>query len=156
MPARAPFRTFAPMCFRRRLWEGRGIFGAAGRHVAFSESPLKAEALRDDGTRSEAFELIRSLIDQIRLVPEDRKLRIELCGELAGILALAADTKSSATRTLPGLQSKSRWLRAPATVLICCSARASFLSRLKSETRNRRYFHALCGRIPTVPALSRR
>jgi len=61
------------------------------------------EALRDDGTRSEAFELIRSLIDEIRLVPEDRKLRVELRGELAGILALAADTKKLGNENAAGL-----------------------------------------------------
>jgi hypothetical protein len=33
------------------------------------------DALQDAGTRDEAFELIRSLIDEIRLVPEDGKLQ---------------------------------------------------------------------------------
>lgn len=51
------------------------------------------EALRDDGMRGDAFELIRSLIDEVRLVPEDGQLRVELRGELAGILALAIDRK---------------------------------------------------------------
>jgi hypothetical protein len=55
----------------------------------------RVEALRDDGTRDEAFELIRSLIDEIRLVPEDNQLRLELRGELAGILALAAGQKEA-------------------------------------------------------------
>jgi hypothetical protein len=35
-------------------------------------------------TRDEAFELIRSLIDEIRLMPENGELRVELRGELAG------------------------------------------------------------------------
>ena len=43
--------------------------------------------------RDQAFELIRSLIEEIRLVPESGELRLELKGELAGILALAADKK---------------------------------------------------------------
>jgi site-specific DNA recombinase len=54
------------------------------------------EALHDPSTREEAFELIRSLIEQIRLVPDGGELRVELRGELAAILALAAD------RTKPG------------------------------------------------------
>jgi len=37
------------------------------------------EALHDPATRGEAFELIRSLIEEIRLVPEDGKLRA--CGQ---------------------------------------------------------------------------
>ena len=53
------------------------------------------EALRDPATRNEAFELIRSLIEEIRLIPEDGRLRIELRGELAGILALSAAGKKS-------------------------------------------------------------
>jgi hypothetical protein len=69
------------------------------------------EALHDGTTRDEAFELIRSLIDEIYLVPEDGQLRVELRGELAGILALAADSRSSAAFRLPGLHSKLRWLR---------------------------------------------
>jgi hypothetical protein len=50
-------------------------------------------ALKDPTTRDEAFELIRSLIEEIRLVPEDGRLRIELRGELANILALSGAGK---------------------------------------------------------------
>jgi site-specific DNA recombinase len=46
------------------------------------------EALPDPGSRDEAFDVIRSLIDEIRLVPADDELRIEIKGELAGILEL--------------------------------------------------------------------
>ena len=35
--------------------------------------------------RDEAFELIRSLLDKIVLVPEGEELRIEIHSELAGI-----------------------------------------------------------------------
>src|SRR5215469_796663 len=49
------------------------------------------EALRDHDAGDEAFELIRSLIDEIRLVPDGGQLHVELRGELAGILALAAN-----------------------------------------------------------------
>jgi site-specific DNA recombinase len=46
------------------------------------------EALHDAGSRDEAFDVIRSLIDEIRLVPADGELRIEIKGELAGVLEL--------------------------------------------------------------------
>jgi site-specific DNA recombinase len=54
------------------------------------------EALNDPTTLDEAFELTRSLIDEIRLVPEDGRLRVELHGELAGILTLSAVGKKPA------------------------------------------------------------
>ena len=50
-----------------------------------------AEALNDEQTRTEAREILRSLIDRNRLVPEDGELQIELEGALAGILALAEE-----------------------------------------------------------------
>ena len=43
--------------------------------------------------RAEAAEAIRSLIEEIRLVPQNDRLEIELAGDLAGILALAAGKK---------------------------------------------------------------
>jgi DNA invertase Pin-like site-specific DNA recombinase len=48
-----------------------------------------AEALNDEHTRLEAAECIRELIEEIRLVPENGKLRVELYGELAALLNLA-------------------------------------------------------------------
>jgi hypothetical protein len=48
-----------------------------------------AQALDDEHTRLEAAECIRELIDEIRLVPENGKLRVELYGELAALLNLA-------------------------------------------------------------------
>ena len=59
-------------------------------------------ALQDQATRAEAFELIRSLIDEIRLVPEGGALQVELRGELAGILALAADSKKPGNHSTAG------------------------------------------------------
>ena len=61
------------------------------------------DALRDPATRDEAFAQIRTLIDEIRLVPENGELRIELRGELAGILALAAHRKKPGGLTAAGL-----------------------------------------------------
>ena len=62
------------------------------------------EALHDDATRDEAFELLRSLIEEIRLVPKDGQLQVELRGELAGILALAAaDSRKPGSHSATGL-----------------------------------------------------
>jgi site-specific DNA recombinase len=48
-----------------------------------------AEALNDDHTRLKAAECIRDLIEEVRLVPENGKLRIELYGELAALINMA-------------------------------------------------------------------
>jgi site-specific DNA recombinase len=48
-----------------------------------------AEALNDEDSRLEAAECIRELIDEIRLVPDNGKLRAELYGELAALINLA-------------------------------------------------------------------
>jgi site-specific DNA recombinase len=61
------------------------------------------EALQDPATRDDAFELIRSLIEEIRLIPEDGELRVELHGALAGILALSAVAKKPGGRDATGL-----------------------------------------------------
>jgi hypothetical protein len=44
-----------------------------------------------DTTREEASAAIRSLIEAVRLVPVMGKLKIDLAGDLAGILALTND-----------------------------------------------------------------
>jgi site-specific DNA recombinase len=46
------------------------------------------EALNAEGTRVEAAECIRGLIEEIRLVPEKGRLRIELFGQLAALINL--------------------------------------------------------------------
>ena len=46
------------------------------------------EVLDHGAERERAFELIRTLIEEVRLVPSDGALRVELRGELAGILEL--------------------------------------------------------------------
>ncbi|GAA4488882.1 recombinase family protein [Gluconacetobacter asukensis] len=50
-------------------------------------------ALQQDTTRLEAADLIRSLIERIVLTPVDGALRVELHGDLAGILTIAAGAK---------------------------------------------------------------
>ena len=48
-----------------------------------------AEALNDEHSRLEAAECIRELIEEIRLEPDNGKLRVELYGELAALINLA-------------------------------------------------------------------
>ena len=59
-------------------------------------------ALSDPRTKDEAFGIIRTLIDAVRLIPEDGKLRVELRGALAGILGLAANDKNHQRRNADG------------------------------------------------------
>ncbi len=54
------------------------------------------EALQHEDTRAEAAEILRDLIDEITLVPDDGTLRIDLRGALAGILQLTSDSKKPA------------------------------------------------------------
>jgi site-specific DNA recombinase len=48
-----------------------------------------AEALNDNHTRLEAAECLQELIEEIRLVSDNGKLRVELFGELAALINLA-------------------------------------------------------------------
>ena len=58
------------------------------------------DALNREDTRAEASEAIRALIDEIRLVPEDGELKIELFGELAALVGLANENPRSDDRGL--------------------------------------------------------
>ena len=62
------------------------------------------EALNNDDTRAEAFELIGSLVEEIVLVPEDGALKIELRGDLAGILTLCTQSKNPSGLSPEGLE----------------------------------------------------
>ena len=53
--------------------------------------------LIDPQHKVEAFDIIRELIDEVRLVPENGELRIDLRGELAGILSLCDSKKKPAS-----------------------------------------------------------
>ena len=48
-----------------------------------------AQALNEEHMRLEAAECIRELIEEIQLVPDNAKLRVELFGELAALINLA-------------------------------------------------------------------
>ncbi len=54
------------------------------------------EALAGPATKDEAFTIIRTLIDEVRLVPENGELRVEIRGALAGILALSCQNDKTA------------------------------------------------------------
>ena len=60
-------------------------------HVYREKVENLAEALNDGATRAEASEAIRGLIEEVRLVPENGRLHIELHGELAALLALGQE-----------------------------------------------------------------
>jgi hypothetical protein len=66
------------------------------------ERPQKS--LNTEATCGEAAEALRNLIDEIRLVPENGQLQIELAGDLAGVLALTAGSKKPVTMDRDGLQ----------------------------------------------------
>ncbi|OUJ14861.1 recombinase family protein [Acetobacter sp. DsW_063] len=55
-----------------------------------------------DDRRQEAAEIIRTLIDAIILKPLDGNLQIEVCGDLAGILRVAAGDRQKSTRRVAG------------------------------------------------------
>ncbi len=57
-------------------------------------------ALNNPETRDEAVSILRGLIDEIRLVPEDGHLRIHLVGQLAALFTLAQGKKSGAQKHL--------------------------------------------------------
>ncbi|MDW9658511.1 recombinase family protein [Sinorhizobium meliloti] len=59
------------------------------------------EALREDSEakRMAAADIIRSLVKEIILTPEDGELQIDVRGDLAGILAISLKSKTPATRT---------------------------------------------------------
>jgi hypothetical protein len=53
-------------------------------------------ALNAEKTRAEAAAIIRSLVDEIVLTPENGTLQIDLKGAFAGILAVACNSKKPA------------------------------------------------------------
>ena len=73
------------------------------------------EALNEDGPREEAAEILRSLVDEIRLHSIDGELQIELIGDLATLLIFAeqkeADKENPGSLGKPG---RTKWLVAGA------------------------------------------
>ncbi len=51
------------------------------------------DALQQEASRAEAADIIRTLVSGITLTPEDGILKVELLGDLAGILTIAATGK---------------------------------------------------------------
>lgn len=101
----------APSALRERLASLEARKADLERELATTEAPAPrlhpnlaevyrrrvadlSDALSSDDD-AEARELVRGLVDEIRLVPEYRKLRIEVRGELGGILRLVAGARNS-------------------------------------------------------------
>ena len=82
-------------------------------------------ALRDPAQDREAFEIVRGLIEQVRIVPGDGDVTIELTGELAGILAITETAKKGAIshqyqapqiKMVAGVRFEPTWVRRHAVV----------------------------------------
>ena len=84
------------------------------RSIAPEFENLEA-ALRDPDHGREAFEIVRGLIEEVRIVPADGELAIELRGELAGIMALAETAQTALWLNIRTGHCKLRWLRGPAS-----------------------------------------
>ena len=63
-----------------------------------------AEALNAEENRAEAADLLRSLIERIELTPKEGRLEIDLKGDLAGILTLAANKDRPLNESDPSVQ----------------------------------------------------
>ena len=64
-----------------------------------------ARVLNSDENRTEAADLLRSLIDRIELTPNpEGKLDIDLYGDLAGILGLAGNRNGPLDESDPSLK----------------------------------------------------
>jgi len=73
------------------------------------------EALNEDGAREEAAEILRGLIDEIRLHPIDGQLQIELIGDLATLLVFAGENeKGNKKPGSLGKPGRTKWLVAGA------------------------------------------
>ena len=66
------------------------------QQVAELHAALQEE---NDARRLHAVEILRSLIDRIVLTPEDGELKIDVVGDLAGILTIATKAGGSGGRT---------------------------------------------------------
>jgi DNA invertase Pin-like site-specific DNA recombinase len=115
-------RSGGGLCFGYQIvreYDGRGEPVHGGRTIYANEAAIVHrifaelyrqrvdrlhEELNRSELRSEAAQALRGLIDEVRLAPENGRLEIELLGALAGILALAADSKKPATADRDGLQ----------------------------------------------------
>ena len=78
---------------------------AQHRDLAFTRQRVDRlhEELNRPELRSEAAQALRGLIDEVRLMPENRRLEIALLGDMTGILALSTGDKGPATHGRDGL-----------------------------------------------------
>ena len=78
------------------------------------------DALNEEGTREGAAQILRGLVDEIRLHPVDGQLQIELIGDLATLLGFAG--KNGAGKKKPGSPEdpgSTKWLVAGARNHLC-------------------------------------
>ncbi len=60
------------------------------------------QALTSDDSKTEAAEILRTLVDAIILTPEDSELSVYLKGDLAGILTLAQNKTKTLAKVVKG------------------------------------------------------
>jgi len=60
------------------------------------------EALHEEKDKAEAFDLIRSIVEEVTFTPENGELRLNLRGELAGILNLCSEKQKPASEIRSG------------------------------------------------------
>ena len=65
-------------------------------HIYREKVAALHKARADPATKDKAFSIIRTLIEEVCLVPENGELRVEIYGALAGILALSAPNNKTA------------------------------------------------------------
>ena len=63
--------------------------------IYYDKVARSTDALNEESNRAEAAEAIRALIEEVRLVPDDGNLRIELFGELAALISLTNELPRS-------------------------------------------------------------
>jgi len=68
------------------------------RHFYRERVARLEECLNDEAVRYEAAEALRGLIQEIRLLPEENQLEIELIGSLDSMLAFPAKSPASSRR----------------------------------------------------------
>ena len=59
---------------------------------------------RQEADKAQAADILRTLVEAIALVPEDGELKVELRGDIAGILSLCQTSKSPLGLSPEGLE----------------------------------------------------
>ena len=94
-----------------------------------------AEARDADDTRAEAFEAIRRLVEDVRLVPHENDLKIELYGELAALLILGNENPRSTEAGVNGGGRETEFQHSLAELRFVTQVHAKFVQKRKSQRR---------------------